>query len=88
MTLDPVNELKRFILRALWQLKGIPWPDTILEDAARQAVLPRPLQSELNQAKRELEQDGFIQGDRDELDGSLTWTLTAKGRHRAKQLNN
>jgi hypothetical protein len=87
MTAQPVNEAKRFILRALWHLKGIPWPDALLEAATAQAVLPRPLKSELLQARRELEEDGFIQGDRDELDQSLTWTLTAKGRHRARQLS-
>ncbi len=47
---------------------------------------PRPLQSDINQAKRELEHDGYLQGNRDELDGLLTWTLTEKGRHKARQL--
>ncbi len=84
--MNPVNDIKRFILLALWQLKGSPWPDALLDDATRQAILPRPLQSDLNEAKRALEREGYIQGDRDDFDQALTWTLTAKGRHRAKQL--
>ena len=46
----------------------------------------RPLQSDIHQAKRELEAGGFIQASRDELDDLPTWTLTDKGRHKAKQL--
>jgi hypothetical protein len=81
-----ISDLKRFVLRALLRLDGIPWPDALLDDAARRAVMPRPLQSDINQAKRELEHAGYVQADRDELDGMLTWTLTDKGHHKAKQL--
>ena len=66
--MSPISDIKRFILRALVRLNGIPWPDPLLDDAVRQGVLPRPLQSDINQAKRELERAGFIQGNRDELD--------------------
>ena len=84
--MDPIPGIKRFLLRALFRLKDIPWPDPLLDDAMRQGILPRPLQSDINQAKRELETAGYIQGNRDELDDLLTWTLTDKGRHKAKQL--
>jgi len=84
--MDPIPDIKRLLLRALFRLKDIPWPDALLDDVARQGVLPRPLQSDINQAKRELECAGYIQGSRDELDNLLTWTLTEKGRHKAKQL--
>jgi hypothetical protein len=84
--MDPIPEIKRFLLRALFRLKDIPWPDALLDDAVRQGILPRPLQSDINQAKRELETTGYIQGNHDELDGLLSWTLTDKGRHKAKQL--
>jgi len=84
--MNPVSDIKRFLLRALFRLDGLPWPDPLLDEAARQGVLPRPLQSDINQAKRELEQAGYLQADRDELDGQLTWTLSDKGRHKAKQL--
>jgi hypothetical protein len=84
--MNPVAELKRFVLRAMGRLNGLPWPDALLEEAARQAVVPRPLESDIHQAKRELERAGYIQGSRDELDGEVTWTLTDKGLHKAKQL--
>ena len=85
--MNPISDLKRFVLRALWRLEGIPWPDELLDEAASRAIVPRPLQSDINQAKRELEHAGYVQGHRDELDGLLTWTLTEKGRHKARQLN-
>ncbi len=84
--MNPLGDIKRFVLRAMLRLKGIPWPDGLLDDAARQALRPRPLQSDINQAKRELEHAGFIQGARDELDDTVTWTLTDKGRHKAREL--
>lgn len=84
--MNPISDIKRFLMRALWRLNGLPWPDALMDEAARQALVPRPLQSDINQAKRELEAAGFIQGTRDELDELVTWTLTDKGRHKAKQL--
>jgi hypothetical protein len=84
--MNPLGDIKRFVLRALFRLNGVPWPDPLLDEAARQGLLPRPLQSDLNQAKRDLERAGYIQGSRDDLDDLLTWTLTEKGRHKAQQL--
>lgn len=84
--MNPLSDIKRFVLRALLRLNGIPWPDELLEDAALQGIVPRPLQSDLHQAKRELERAGYIQGSRDDLDERVSWTLTEKGRHKAKQL--
>jgi hypothetical protein len=80
------SEIKRFLLRALWRLNGLPWPDALMDEAVRQGIVPCPLQSDINQVKRELERAGYIQGDRDDLDDLLTWTLTEKGRHKARQL--
>lgn len=85
--MNPISDIKRFVLRALLRLNAIPWPDALLDDAVRQAILPRPLQSDINQAKRELETGGYAQASRDELDGLITWTLTDKGCHKAKQLD-
>jgi len=84
--MNPLGDIKRFVLRALLRLKGLPWPDPLLDEAARQGLRPRPLQSDINQAKRELERAGFIQATRDELDDTVTWTLTDKGRHKAKEI--
>jgi hypothetical protein len=84
--MNPVSDLNRFLLRAMLRLNGLPWPDPLLDEAARQALVPRALQSDINQAKRELEWTGYIHGSRDELDDLLSWTLTEKGRHKAKEL--
>lgn len=84
--MNPIGDIKRFIVRALGRLNGLPWPDPLLDEAVRQAIVPRPLQSDINQAKRQLEESGYIQGSRDELDETLSWTLTEKGRHKAKEL--
>lgn len=85
--MNPISDIKRFVLRALDRLNGVPWPDPLLDEAASRAVVPRPLQSDINQAKRELEAAGYIQGSRDEFDDVLTWTLTDKGRHKARQIS-
>lgn len=84
--MNATGDIKRFVLRALGRLNGLPWPDALLDEAARQGIVPRPLQSDINQAKRELEGAGYIQGARDELDDLLSWSLTDKGRHKARQL--
>ena len=84
--MNPISDIKRFVLRAMLRLNGIPWPDALLDEAVRQNIVPRPLQSDISQAKRELETAGFLQGCRDELDDLLSWTLTEKGRHKATQL--
>ena len=84
--MNPNSEIKRFVLRALGRLNGLPWPDALMDEAAHQAILPRPLQSDINQAKRELEGAGYIHGTRDDLDDLLSWTLTDKGCHKARQL--
>ena len=85
--MNTIAEIKRFLLRALARANGLPWPDALLDEAARQGTWPPPLQSDIHQAKRELETAGFIQGAREELDQVLTWTLTVKGLHKARQLN-
>ena len=84
--MNPISDIKRFLLRALGRAHGVPWPDALLDEAVRQGIMPRPLQSDINQAKRELETAGYIQGARDELDELLSWTLTDKGQHKARQL--
>lgn len=84
--MNALGDIKRFLLRALFRLEGVPWPDPLVDEALYQGLLPRPLQSDIHQAKRELERAGYIQADRDDLDDLLTWTLTEKGHHKAKQL--
>jgi hypothetical protein len=45
----------------------------------KDTIVPRPLQSLIDQAKRELSDAGFLHGTPDELDGSVNWTLTIEG---------
>lgn len=83
--MNPIPDIKRVMIRALARTEGIPMPDSGLESAASDAVVPRPLLSDIHQAKRELESGGLIHAERDELIG-VTWTLTPKGEHKAGQL--
>lgn len=85
--MNPIGDIKRFLLRALGRAHGMPWPDALLDEAARQGIMTRPLQRHVHQAKRELETAGYIRGAHDGLDGLLNWTLTDKGRHKARQLD-
>ena len=32
--MNPLGDIKRFILRALFRLNGVPWPDPLLDDAS------------------------------------------------------
>jgi len=50
-------------------------------------LAPPPLKSDVRIALMGLERDGFIQAARDDLDEALlTYTLTDKGNHKARQL--
>jgi len=84
--MNPLTHIKSFQLRVLGRTNGMPWPDALLDEAARQGIMPRPLQSDITQAKRQLQTAGYIQGRRDDRDGLLTWTLTSKGEHKARRL--
>jgi hypothetical protein len=84
--MSPKTELKHFILRALNRTEGLPLRDQALIESAHGAVTPSPTVGDINQAKRELELDGFIRGHTDDFDKSVSWTLTPKGQHKANQL--
>lgn len=80
------TKIKRFILRALVRMAGMPMKEADLTEAVREAFNPPPPDGEINHARRELEMDGYIRGNVEEFDRSVTWTLTPKGEHKAKQL--
>lgn len=81
-----VADIKRFILKAL-KTWGLPVPEAELVRTCQGAFTPRPLLSDIHDAFRELEDAEFISGTKDDLDERLvTWTLTVKGQHKAKQL--
>lgn len=79
-------EIKRFILRALYRMDSMPMPDAALVRAVQEAVYPQPTVGDVNVARRELEVEGYIHGSTDSFDKSVSWTLTPKGEHKAKQL--
>lgn len=81
-----IAQIKRFVLKALLAMDGMPMPGEALDSAVKSGVVPRPLQSDVEMVKYDLESGGFIIGTKDELDGSLAWTLTTKGALKAKQL--
>lgn len=82
-----VADIKRFVLRALGRMEGLPLPEAQLVTAINGGFTPRPLLSDVHLAMRELEADGFVQGVADELDKTAaTWTLTEKGNHKARGL--
>jgi hypothetical protein len=81
------SQIKIFILRALLRMDGLPMVEETLSSAVKLALSPAPVKSEIDTARRELEAEGFISGNRDELLETVTWTLTDKGAHRARQLN-
>jgi hypothetical protein len=78
-------EIKRFALLALARAEG-PVPDAMLDDWCSRSSVPHPILSDVHDAKRELLADGFIDRVCDDLDGSITWTLTIAGQHKARQL--
>ena len=84
--MNPIADIKRFTLRVLIRAEA-PVPEAYLDDSINRVVVPKPLQSDINEARRELVADGFIYRRCDELDPtSVTWTLTTKGEHAAGKL--
>ena len=83
--MNQVSQIKRFVLKALLAMQGMPMPGEALDSAVKNGVPPRPLQSDIELAKNQLEEDRYIIGTEDDFDG-VVWTLTSKGELRAKQL--
>jgi DNA-binding MarR family transcriptional regulator len=81
------QHLKKFILLALNQADGLPFPESALAQAVKQLARPgQPTSADVADALRDCEADGFISGVTDELTHERTWTLTARGVHKARQL--
>jgi hypothetical protein len=81
-----MNPTKLFILRALKAANGTPIPESVLTRAARDAVFPQPLKSQVDDAREELSNDNYILGIKDDVAGETVWSLTGKGRNRAQEL--
>ena len=78
--------MKRLILLALLKCDGQPLTQTTLYDAVRLMSRPaRPTDDDILYCLRGVESDGYVSGATVDLVGT-TWTLTAKGTHKARQL--
>jgi hypothetical protein len=78
-------KLKRYILRLLNEMDGIPMTDDALNNDVK-TTYSQAMDSEIKDAKAELESANFISGVRNKITGKITWTLTDSGQHQASQL--
>jgi hypothetical protein len=84
--MNPIATNKRFILRFL-KAANCPQAGTVLEDAIRQQLGAGMLQSDISEARRELEHEGLIAGQADRFDKELMfWEITTAGLLAAKSL--
>jgi hypothetical protein len=79
------GKIKRFALRALLRMDGTPMPEPSLVDSI-QIVLPGALLSDITAAIKELEADLLMTANRDDITEVVSWLLTDRGQHKAKQL--
>lgn len=79
-------KIKEWILKVLLSTDGLPMPDDALNGAVKAGFASTPTNSDIAVARKELEDGFYISGSKDEVTGSVTWTLTTKGQHKAKQL--
>ena len=81
---NQIPDIKKFMLRALLVCDAEPMPQSALTDACLNGISPRPLMSDITQARRDLEYIHCMIGITDEVTGSNAWALTAKGTMYAK----
>jgi hypothetical protein len=78
--------LKQSLLLILHAADGVPMPEPALFEAVRIHARPlQPTDGDTADALKELEAAGYAAGASDDIEGR-TWTLTLKGRHKARQL--
>lgn len=73
-------------MRAIARMDGLPLRNSALNSFVQEAVHPCPPILDIEEARRELDNEGYIQGSIDEFSKEATWTLTDKGKHKAKKL--
>ncbi len=78
-----MGRIKRAMMRALQAAK---MPEGALAEACEEQVAPRPLRSDINQARRDLEAGGLIVGARNVVTGETWWALTTEGELEARKL--
>lgn len=80
-------KLKRAILLALSKCDGQPMPESALVSAAQ--IMTRPLSptiSDVTEALKDCEAEGYCLGVTEEVTQERSWTLTAKGTHATRRL--
>jgi len=81
------NTLKPKVLLALNAADGVPFPASALAQAVKQLARPaQPTSADVADALRACEEEGYICGVTDTLTNEVTWTLTEKGVHKARQI--
>ena len=81
------TKLKRSLLAVLHACDGLPMPETALLSAVHLHARPeRPSDSDILDALHDLETQRYADAVTDELTNERTWTLTAKGTHKARQM--
>ena len=79
--------IKRSILSVLQACDGVPMPETALLAAVQLHVQPeRPSDGDIVDALKDIENQRYAAALTDELTSERTWTLTAKGTHKARQM--
>jgi hypothetical protein len=79
-------QLKKFILLSLNACDGLPMPQSALVGAVQNLARPgQPTKSDVEDALKAVEREGFCEGVSDEF-SETTWTLTTKGIHQARKL--
>ena len=80
------KHLKQFVLLALKACDGLPMPQSALVQAVKQLARPgQPTTADVEDALKDIEAEGYTQGASDDI-SETTWTLTAKGVHKARTL--
>lgn len=80
------KKLERLVLLALHACDGLPMPESALISAVQVMSRPEsPTRADVADAIQSAEADSYAQGATDDLTG-VTWTLTTKGTHKARQL--
>jgi len=81
------SKLKRSLLAVLHACDGLTMPETALLSAVHLHARPeRPSDGDIIDALHDIEIKGFAAAVTDELTNERTWTLTAKGTHRAREM--
>jgi hypothetical protein len=77
---------KRSILRVLLACDGVPMPESALLSAVRILARPAiPTDGDVREALRDIEAGGYVTGATDDLTAEPNWTLTLKGKLRARE---